>query len=290
MKLHKVLVFILLVFSIASCNSGKNWEQVKQENTLESYQEFFNNNPDSEHKDSLIMFIMQHEWARIKLDTSVVALDSFKLKYPDNEIYKDSVKKLQVAIDWKIAQEKHTIDGYEEFLKEYSSSSYKYSAKGKIEEILWTEVKEASDKKKYIEFFAEYTLNDYIDSVDFKMEFKDLKGFKAEFEGEDKDATGEILEKIELYFQADGNLTGLIEGSQEGQNYFNSWSYEVRGRFDDSGFTDLESRFMGMSDEVDSEPDESWSELVMEFSHDKFTILKDDRIYKLKEISKIEAE
>ena len=288
MKPILVLSVLALIFLATSCNSGKSWEQVKEENTLEAYQTFLNANPDTEHKDSLVSFIMQHEWIRIKQDTSILALDSFKIKYPDNEIYKDSVKRLQVAIDWKIALEKHSIEAYEDFLKEYSSSSYKYSALGRIEEILWNDVKKANEKKKYIDFFAEYTLANYIDSVDFNLEFKDLKGYIVEFEGEGKDATGEIFEKIALNFSSDGKLTGTIEGSQEGQNYANSWDYEVRGEYNDSGFKTLESRFMGMSDEVDSQPDENWSELKMELDHEKMTILKDERIYKLKEISRID--
>jgi len=287
MKLSQILSILFIGFFIVSCNSGKSWDQVKQENNLERYQEFLDNNPDTEHKDSLIMFIMQQEWIRIRKDTSVSALDSFKIKYPDNKLYEDSIKSMEEDIDWKTAVRKNTIEAFEEFLKEYSSSSYKYSAKGKIEEILWSEVKQANDKKKYMDFLAEYTMANYIDSIDFKLDFMDLKGYEAEFEGTDKDATGEIFEKIVLNFSSDGKLKGTIEGSQEGQNYYNSWSYEVRGEFDESGFVNLESRFMGMSDEVDSQPDESWSELKMETDNENVTIIKDERTYKLKEISKI---
>jgi hypothetical protein len=97
------------------------------------------------------------------------------------------LERIQVAIAWKEALEKHTIEGYNAFLEKYSSTSYKYSAKGKIEEIRWSEVKKSADKKQIIEFLADYTLANYLDSIDYSFGFKDFNGYMIEFEANDED-------------------------------------------------------------------------------------------------------
>lgn len=281
-----VFIFLLAI----SCNQGKNWEQVKQENTLAAYQAFLDNNPETEFKDSAILFMKQLDWQKIKNDSLPLLLDSFKIRYPDDSIYTDSIKRIRTALDWKLALKQHTIEAYEAFLKKHSSTSYKYSAKHKIEEIKWSLVKSSKNKKEVLAFLSDYTLTDYLDSLDLKLDLVDFKGYKAQFEGTEKDATGNITEKIVLNFHPNGRVTGTIEGDQEGQNYYNSWSYDVRGKYDKDGFSDLESRFMGMSDETDSEPDENWMELSMEFYNLETSLLKDNREYKLEEISIIEEE
>jgi hypothetical protein len=66
MKSLSVLSFVLILLFIAACNQGKTWEQVKQENSVESYEEFLNNNPATEHKDSILMLTKELEWQKNK--------------------------------------------------------------------------------------------------------------------------------------------------------------------------------------------------------------------------------
>lgn len=291
---HKIIIMknlfsttiLFLVVLVSSCNSGKNWNETKLENTVNGYQEFLTNNPETAHKDSVLLLIKELNWLYAKTENTIAALNSFLLKYPENKEYDDSINSLKPTLAWDEAFEENTINGYRKFLKDYPESQNRYAAKRKIEKIRWQEVKKINKKADYIEFLAYVTMKNYIDSIDIKFQFKDFMGYQVSFAATEKDGAGEVYEKLSFIFKPNKTLAGFYEGSQEHENYFTAWSGELRGKFDERDITELERRMTEFGDAYEFEP-EPWEDFMLFFDNEKTTFSNDYSVYKLIEIEKI---
>jgi len=286
MKILLVTTVLFLGFLISSCTTGKNWNETKIENTLDTYEEFLFNNPETEHKDSVLLLIRELDWQFAKTSNKVAILDSFLLKYPENKEYKDSVSVLKPMLAWEEAVEENTVDIYRKFMDDYPESQNCDGAKRKIEKIKWEEVKKINKKEDYIEFLADVSLKNYIDSIDIKFEFKDFVGYAVSFDFKEKTKGGDVYIRMIFNFKPGGKLIGVFKGDQEGENYSAGWSGEFKGMYDESGIRNLTKRITDFSDVTDFEP-EPWTKEYLKYSKDKQALYSKERSYKLVEIDRI---
>ena len=271
---------------MSACNSGKNWTETKLENTLVAYEEFLANNSETEYKDSVLLLIRELEWISAKAENTIAALDSFKLKYPENMEYKDSITSLKHSFAWKKAYDENTLNGFQEFMKDYPESPNRFEAARKIESLRWQQTKQTNKKHDYIEFLADVKAKNYFDSLNFKFELKDFVGYAISFNFSEKAKEGDVYIEMIFNFKPDGTLTGVFDGDQEAENYSASWSGEFKGEFDSNKIKKLKKRITDFSDVTDFKP-EPWEKEDLQYSKTKQALYSSERTYKLLEIARI---
>ena len=80
MKRISLFTILLTSLFVLSCNTGKTWDQTKQENTVFALQEFLANNPETEHKDSVLLLICELDWLFAKTENTIVVFLLLQLK------------------------------------------------------------------------------------------------------------------------------------------------------------------------------------------------------------------
>ena len=279
------IIILLIAVYISSCTTGKNWDETKAENTVNTYEEFLTNNPETEHKDSVLLLILELDWVSVKTKNSIAALDSFQLKYANNKEYTDLIKTLKSTLAWDKVFEENLLDGYRKFIEDYPESQNRYDAKRNIEKIRWNEVKRINKKADFIEFFVDFTFKNYIDSIDVMFELKDFFGYAVSFEFVEKGEFNDSFEIITFNFNPNNELTGFYEGSSEG-DYNVGWEGEIRGQFNEKDVVSIEKRMTDFSDVSEFEP-EPWSAFDLIFDEESMTFSNEDKTYILVELTRI---
>lgn len=284
-----VLIISVSYLLITACDTGKTWEQIKEENTVESFRKFLQNHPETKHKDSIQILIAKLEWQKAKNANTQEALDLFLENYPENKTYIDSINILKLNMAWKLAEKNNTIEAYTKFLKDFHSNKYSNDAKQKIEVLSWENAKKINQNKEYLQFLANYNTKKYLDSLEkigISFEPADFQGMNIDFEyGTDDE--NDIWEKIKLNFREKGQFDGTIEGFQESENYSNSWEAKVKGKYDESKFLSIQCQVLDQSDAYyEDEPENAnWDECNMEYVKSKNAIFYKDRWYTISNIS-----
>lgn len=141
--LIKRRMFFLISFLVLliSCTSAeKQWEEAKKANTIERYELFLADYPESE-------FVHEAQNAKSILE--------------ENNL-------------WSVTKSKNTIEGYELFISKYPEGTFAQIAqdeKSKLEEqLLWQEVKSTNKISNYISFLKNYPESDYIAELLIKSE------------------------------------------------------------------------------------------------------------------------
>ncbi len=277
-----VFLFVLII----SCNSAKNWNEVKNENTVLAYEEFLANNPETEHKDSVLLLITELDWLFAKNAHSIVALDSFGIKYPEDEVFVDSINSLKDDLIYDEIMPEHKIEAYQKFIDDYPENNNLYKAKREIEKLKWNEVKKNNKSKEIAEFVLEHGAK-YLDSIDVKFKLKDFMGYAVSFEANEKDSLSDTYEKVTLNFNRNKTLTGIYEGFREEFNNSAAWSGELRGEFDEYGLYAVENRLTDFSDAYEFET-EPWDAFNLFFEEEDGVLTREPRIYKVVDIAEIE--
>lgn len=286
-KLFAMTSFLLFVLSI-SCNQTKNWEDVKRENSLADYEEFLLNNPETEHKDSIILLIRELDWQIAKSEKTIDALDAFKLKYTDYVEYTDSIYDLKVEIEWAQVVNTNTLEAYMEYQKNHPMNKNRKEAERMIEILRWNKVKTSKNNQEIINFLSEHS-NNYLDSLDVKFEFKDFEGYQVTFITDADDQIGNIHEELILNFNPNKTLTGVYEGNRNSNGKDESWRGKIRGHFDLNGFTNIEKRPTELGFDIEYETGE-WTKFQLGFDKEQTTLSNENRTYHLDGISWIRTE
>ena len=285
------LIILFLSIPLISCNSGNkinNWNETKQENTISSYTDFLTNNPETEHKDSILLLIMELEWSFAKTENNIEALNSFSLKYPNSKKYSDSINDLKDGFIYSEVKIENTIEAYRKFREDYPKSTYRGEAYKKIEILRWQEVNKNKNNKEYIKFLVEYSMSKYIDSIKIKFKLIDFKGYTVFIEANEKDETRDIYERIILNFNTNETLIGKYEGFQEEQNYSAAWSGEIRGKFNKDFLIDIENRLTDFGDAYEFKP-EPWESFDLIFDDDDNCFIRYPRKYEIVDITEMRS-
>lgn len=289
-----ILFIFLLILLFSSCNSGKTWEQVKNENTIEAYVTFLNDNPETKHLDSIKLLLKKLDWLDAKSEKTAESLDMFLEKHPEDSVYTDSINEIKSEIAWNEVSDEKSIEAYENFIKEYPESPFKSDAKSKVEGLSWEKVKKENRAIEYLNFLSKYKYKHYADSVkslNIIFELGDYEEYSVSFvyDSEAQNDGVNTFETISLNFRENGKLDGEIEGFQEGDNYSNAWNENVKGEYVKDDFISIQSQLLGQSDEYyEGEPKpEPWGDCDMEYNAPENAIYYKDRIYIIKEISKV---
>ncbi len=124
----------MIYFVVLDRIEQQKWKQTTDKNTIEAYEFFFNQYPDSEYRVEGIVAIQELTWLETKKANSVAAYTDFLKKYPDSK-YKIEAEANIEELAWEKAREVNTVDAYRNFLEKYPNSRYKREAEEAIKEL-----------------------------------------------------------------------------------------------------------------------------------------------------------
>lgn len=160
MKKYFLLALVSMIFF--ACSSGLSWEETKELNTIEGYQEFIENNPESEFTeiaefklDTLITEKDEEDWEIAKQNDTKESYQKYIDNHPEGIYISDAEKQLNWAIDdeiWEEYLEKNTVLEYYNFCQKYGSNKNYNQAKSKINELLKKDFE--TDYPEILEFFT----------------------------------------------------------------------------------------------------------------------------------------
>lgn len=111
-----IAISTLLVFCTVCFSQNVDWNKAKQENTVESYQDFLDNYPSSEYSESAKSALLELEFNKIKNNNSIEDYYRYMKKYPDSEF--------SLKADIRIQELKHSISKLNKFKVGVTTESY----------------------------------------------------------------------------------------------------------------------------------------------------------------------
>ncbi|MBN2892913.1 MAG: hypothetical protein JXL97_13685 [Bacteroidales bacterium] len=154
--MNKILIFSGLIFIlIIGCTNHKAWETAQEQNTIEGYLMYIEQNPESE-------FI---EIANLKIDSMLTIKD-------EN--------------DWKKAQELNTSDAYKNYIVENNLGKYVEQAQEKFSALkgleTWLEVEVQNSKEACEEYINEFPESSYVPDAKMKIFLLSLNKNQEQFQ------------------------------------------------------------------------------------------------------------
>ena len=121
----KTISFTVLALLIlgACSNDKKNWLEAKQLNSIQAYEDFIANNPESEFFDSATYFIEELSFRESLNENTDSAYNNFIKQFPNSE-FCDSVYVLLEKLEFENTLESNSILSYISFIKEFPESRF----------------------------------------------------------------------------------------------------------------------------------------------------------------------
>jgi hypothetical protein len=148
--MKKIIIFLLVILFIVSCQKN-SWDDVLQENSIEAYSKFIEENPESEFLeiakfklDSLQNMTDSLAWIDSKNLNTALAYQNYIKEYPTGKYLEDAKKMLleTIAVEkWKQIEPKKSIADIYQFTQEYAGSKICDFAQAKLNEMLKKEFK-----------------------------------------------------------------------------------------------------------------------------------------------------
>jgi len=177
----KKSILIALLFLFIGCTSHQSiYKKAAYINTVEEYEKFLNNYPDSEYKSEVIKKILDLEYDNAINENTIIIFEKYLKKYPNSKYNSE----IQMRLDLLKVEKQNTTDAYQLFLTKYPNSIFKFSVLSYLEfqELIKGNSQDLMDKylHKYpYGVFAEkckymYNNNDSNSSYTCKANFKEI--------------------------------------------------------------------------------------------------------------------
>ncbi|RME03495.1 MAG: hypothetical protein D6812_05160, partial [Deltaproteobacteria bacterium] len=127
----------LFLFVAAGCASAA-YERARRANTVEAYEKFLQNHPDSDQAPEARQRLEQLRYEQVKFLRTEQAYQSFIEQYPDNP-YVPQIRKELEEIRYKRAITNGTLEDYETYLKYHPTGEHVTEILTRYEERLWEE-------------------------------------------------------------------------------------------------------------------------------------------------------
>lgn len=153
--LRSILAVISVLVIIGCATMKGDWQNAEKQNTVQSYQEFLREHPDSEFSLEAIRKVEELEWNRSKRKDTIDSYESFFKKYPDSR-FTSYAKDRIVELKWDRTKQQDSIKAYQSFLNEYPASKYEQQAKETLEELEWKATQESKTIEAYEKFLKKH--------------------------------------------------------------------------------------------------------------------------------------
>ena len=138
----KMLLIIFLTVIIAGCTSMlSRYDNVKEIDTIEAYEEFIQKYPDSEFTIEASKRIEELEFDKAKSKNTIETYNKFIEKYPDSKFVLEAKDNVIAMKDFENIKTKNTIEAFNKFIKEHPNCSLVDKAKEEIKTIICKNIK-----------------------------------------------------------------------------------------------------------------------------------------------------
>lgn len=162
MKVINIIsIFFLISCLLIGCKNMENrWEDTQSKNTIESYEEFIQDFPESPYNESAKEKIVELHFKNIENSNTILAYEEFLQKYSESKYAEQAQIKVK-QLYFQDAKEKNTIEAFTEFISRYPDGSETKEAKVKISELQYTEVRQKNTISDYQEYIEHYPQSPY---------------------------------------------------------------------------------------------------------------------------------
>jgi outer membrane protein assembly factor BamD (BamD/ComL family) len=213
--MKKLILFtVIFIFSLTCIAQKGKWKKAQKINTIESYQEFLRDYPNSEFNNEAEQKLIELEFNKAKKINTISSYKYFLNSYGINKYTKQATSNM-IKLEFLEAQKKNTIKSYMEFSSKYPDGELSEQAKYAISDIDFRIAKSKNSVEELRYFIKKYpnsSLTNEALKLIMDMEFEEVK--KAN-----------TIDAYELYIkkypnsentkQANLNLTSLIEEKNE---------------------------------------------------------------------------
>ena len=174
---HRLVVVFLVSFLIAGCAATKKHWQISQlKNTIEAYENFLRQHPESEFSDQaqlrLNHLYAQRDWEKAKGADTISAYESYLDEYSES-VFSDSaearLEHLRAADNWQRIKTSNTIAAFERFLKKHPHSAFSDDARSRMDRLIlekdWKDAQESDTIVKYETFLKKYPRSEFADEA-----------------------------------------------------------------------------------------------------------------------------
>ncbi len=167
-----LLSFLLLPLVFSCNNEQKNWENAKQQNTIEAYKDFIAKNPESEFLTEAEQNIVDIDWKTVENTEDTTSLFEFINKYPDSK-YSEIAENKIFDLDWANVNKDSSVESYQNFMTKYPKNKHASEVEQKIIDFEWDDALKAKNIKTYNEFINKHPESKYIENA--KQRINDLE-------------------------------------------------------------------------------------------------------------------
>ncbi|RME46043.1 MAG: hypothetical protein D6795_15960, partial [Deltaproteobacteria bacterium] len=160
------LLFLLLV--AAGCASAA-YERARRANTVEAYEKFLQNHPDSDQAPEARQRLEQLRYEQVKFLRTEQAYQSFIEQYPDNP-YVPQIRKELEEIRYKRAITNGTLEDYETYLKYHPTGEHVTEILTLYEERLWEKAEQENTVAAFEAFLKKARLESSRERARTKIE------------------------------------------------------------------------------------------------------------------------
>lgn len=159
--MKNLLLVTLMIIISATCFPQKGkWKKAQKANTIESYQEFLRNYPESEFFNAANLKLIELEFNKAKKVNTIDGYKYFLDEYGENS-FTEEVKNNLIECEFYKAKNKNTISAYKEFLRKYPDSEFSNSAKYSISKIDFQTSKRINTIESYQQYIEKYPNNKF---------------------------------------------------------------------------------------------------------------------------------
>jgi hypothetical protein len=232
-KITSIGILLCLAFIGLQCSpEKKDFDKAKSLNTIEAYEEFVSQYPDSEYKGVIEVWIDSITFSEVKNKNTTEDYTNFASTYP-NSNYLDSASYFIDKIRLDECLTKGTIASYIEFLEDYPKNSFRDTIVEKIKEkgtVLKISLNKLGSLSKFSDNSAHKCYLEYTGVVEPKSnEGKQRSSYTLYFQNEDREE--HLNEVAKLYGEPGQELGGYWEyGYYSKGEVMYTTTYDAYGR------------------------------------------------------------
>ncbi|MDP2736376.1 MAG: outer membrane protein assembly factor BamD [bacterium] len=153
------LAVLVSIIMIGCATTGNRWQEANQLGTIESYEAFLRQYPNSEYsspaRSKLAALYEQRDWNRAQQQNTIAAYERFLVRYPGGANAKEANSKLE-KLYYDNARAKDDLNAYANFLRRYPNSVYKNSILLRAEAIWFESAKSKNTVAAYSDFLRRF--------------------------------------------------------------------------------------------------------------------------------------
>ena len=199
--MKKLILYLLSIIILVSCNNSKSWDEVNSEGTLLGYKNFIKTNPKSTFiniAQQKIDSIDNNLWENANKINTIEMYQKYIKNFPNNKKSKTAKKRIdslkiinKISDEWQNCINKNDTLLYKEFIKKHPESLLSLDAQKKLFLIKNPEFK--SKYKKILHFFEKIGKDDF-NKISFYFAYKTI--FQKNTQSED-DIDSTLSDKID---------------------------------------------------------------------------------------------